>query len=129
MLRSVHTALLRHFSKRCKRELTENDTKRVSIPFSKNATQLVLGWMTAGGGSNLNTPPVEYPKTDRRPLEIIRDLARFLEIDSLTKIVEKDIAALGPIPPPLPAAGSVPKPTGTKAARAEKICYFCGKAG
>ena len=129
LLRSIHTALIRHFSKRCERELTENDTKRVSIPFGKKATQLVLGWMIAGGGSNLDTPAVSYPKTERRPLEILRDLAKFLEIDSLTKLIESDIAALPPVPPPVPAVASGQKPTEPKAARAEKMCYFCGKPG
>ena len=96
----------------------------------KKATQLVLGWMIAGGGSNLDTPAVSYPKTERRPLEILRDLAKFLEIDSLAKLIEKDIAALPPLPPPVvPATSSVQKPTEMKAARAERICYFCGKAG
>ena len=129
LLRSIHTALIRHFSKRCERELTENDTKRVSIPFGKKATQLVLGWMIAGGGSNLDTPAVSYPKTERRPLEILRDLAKFLEVDSLTKLIESDIAALPPVPPPVPAVASGQKPTEPKAARAEKMCYFCGKPG
>ena len=129
MLRSIHTALIRHFSKRCKRELTENDTKRVSVPFGKKAVQLVLGWMSAGGGNNLDTPAVFYPKTERRPLEILRDLARFLEIESLAKFIEKDIAALPPLPPPLPGATLVQKPIEGRAARVERRCFFCGKAG
>lgn len=129
MLHSIPTALIRHFSKLCERELTENGTKRVLVPFGKRATQLVLGWMIAGGGSNLNTPAIPYPKTERRPLEILRDLAKFLEIDSLAKFFEKDIAALPPAPPPLPAASSVQKPIETKAAREERMCYFCGKMG
>ena len=129
LLHSVHTALIRHFSKRLARELTENDTKRVSIPFSGNATLIVLHWMTIGGGNNLDAPAVDYPKNDRRPLEIIRDLARFLEIEPLAKFVEKDIAALPQVPLPLPAATSGQKPTQTKAARPERICYFCGKPG
>ena len=129
MLHSIHTALIRHFSKRCERELTENDTKRVLIPFGKKASQLVLGWMIAGGGSNLDTPAVSYPKTERRPLEILRDLAKFLEIDSLAKFIEKDMAALPPVPPSLPAASSVQKPIEMKPAREERMCYFCGKVG
>ena len=129
MLCPVYTALIRHFSKRCERELTENDTKRVSVPFGKRPIQLVLGWMIAGGGSDLNTPAVAYPKTERRPLEILRDLARFLEIDSLAKQIETDIAALPPVLPPLPAASSGQRPIEMKAAREERMCYFCGKVG
>ena len=79
--------------------------------------------MIAGGGSNLDT----YPKTERRALEILRNLSQFLEINSLVKYLERDIAALPPLPAPLPAASSEPKPTETKAARDERTCYFCGK--
>ena len=128
-LRSIHTALIRHFCPRYERELTENDTRRVSIPFGKKATLLVLGWMSAGGGNNLNTPAVPYPKTERRPLEILRDLAQFLEIDSLAKFIEKDIAALPKSLPPVPAANLPPKPPAAKVAFAERLCFFCGKAG
>ena len=129
LLRSIPTALIRYFSERYKRELTESDTKRVMIPFAKKPTQLVLGWMTAGGGDNLDTPAVTYPKTERRPLELLRDLAQFLEIDSLAKRIETDIAALPKVLPPVPAASSVQKRNEAKAARAERTCYFCGKAG
>lgn len=129
MLRSIHTALIRHFSKRCERELTEGDSKRVFIPFAKRPIQLVLGWMTVGGGVNLDTPAAAYPKTERRPLEVLRDLARYLEIDSLAKFIETDIAALAQLPPRLPTASSVQKAPEAKPAPVERTCYFCGKPG
>lgn len=129
LLFSVHTALIRHFSNRCKRELAANDTKRVSVPFFKEPTKLVLGWMMAGGGNKLGTPDVPYRKSDLSQLKILKDLATHLEIGSLAELIEKDIAAVIPVLPPIPAAGSVPAPATKKAPHADKVCFFCGKRG
>lgn len=126
---SVHTALLRHFSNRCKRELAANDTKRVSVPFKKEPTKLVLGWMMAGGGSKLGTSDVPYSKSNLPKLKILKDLVTHLEIDSLAELIEKDIAAVIPVLPPVPAAGSAPAPATKKAPYADKDCFFCGKRG
>lgn len=126
---SIHTALIRHFSNRCKRELAANDSKRVSVPFFKEPTKLVLGWMMAGGGNKLGTPDVPYPKNDTSQLKILKDLATHLEIDSLAELIEKDLAAVIPVLPPVPAAGSVPAPAAKKDPHAGKVCFFCGKRG
>lgn len=137
LLFSVHTALIRHFSNRCKRELSANDTKRVTIPFFKEPTKLVLNWMMAGGGNKLGTPDVPYPKRNVSNLKILKDLATHLEIDSLPELIEKDIAAVIPALPPVPAASSAsasaPAPAPAPATKtdpyADKVCFFCGKRG
>ena len=129
LLFSVHTALIRHFSNRWKRELAATDTKRVSVPFFKEPTKLVLGWMVAGGGSKLGTLDVPYPKGDLPYLKILKDLATHLEIDSLAELIEKDLAAVIPVLPPVPAAGSAPAPATKKDPHADKVCFFCGKRG
>ena len=129
ILCSIHTALLRHFSARCKRELAPNDTNRVSVPFIKEPTKLVVGWMMAGGGNKLGTQDVAYPKNDLARLKILKNLAMHLEIGSLAELLEKDIAAVTPVLPPVPAAGSAPDPAKKKANHADKICHFCGKKG
>ena len=112
---SIHTALIRHFSRRCRRELAATDTTRVELPFASGPTTLVACWMLAGGGEP-GTPAVPYPKNELQHLELLKNLAAYLEIDSLVKLITKDIAALTAAPPPLPATNSEPNPTPTMAA-------------
>ena len=129
ILCSVPTALIRHFCGRCKRELAVNDTKRVLVPFVKKPTQLVVAWMMAGGGNNLGTPDVAYPKTEPQNLEILKNLAEYLEIDSLVQHVKKDMATVPLVLPPAPAAGSVPNPPVRAPIVERRVCHFCNKQG
>ena len=114
---SIHTAVIRHFSQKCRRELGANDSKRIQIPFPRECIQIVVSWMTAGGGNILSTLGVSYPKGDGKKLGILKNCATYLEIGSLAALIDKDIAAV------LPA---LPKPVEKKA---ERLCYYCNKPG
>ena len=128
ILCSIHTALLRHFSNRCKRELTATDTKPVLVPFIREPTKLVVSWMMAGGGNTLGTTGVAYPRNELRKLEKLKNLAAYWEIDSLIDLIDMDIAAAMPILPAVPTAKSAPKAPAKKAVP-EKICWSCNKLG
>lgn len=126
ILCSIHTALIKHFSRRWNRELAGNTNKRVSIPFAREPARLVVDWMMSGGGNRLGKPEYFYPKNDLRKLEILKKLATYLEIDSLVGLLAKDIVAAKRVPPPLPAAKMVPK---TDAAIPKELCWYCNKPG
>ena len=128
MLCSFPTALIRHFSKKCKREVAVNDTKRVPVPFVHEPTRLVVGWMMAGGGNELGTPELPYPKYEPQKLEILKSLATYLEIDSLVELITKDIPAATPTVPALPAP-SLAANSPAKSVPVPKVCWFCNKSG
>ena len=76
--------------------------------------------MLAGGGDQVgDTYDVAYPRSDRRNLGILRDLAKYLEMEPLVGLIERDIIAAT-------AAAAVVKPT---VVREEKLCWYCNKAG
>ena len=125
----IHTALIRHFSNRCKREIGANEAKRLQVPFIKEPTKIVVSWMMAGGGNALRGAEVAYPKGEVRKLEMLKDLAAYWEIDSLVDLIEKDIAAAIPILPAVPTARSAAKAAAKKAIPEEKLCWFCNKPG
>ena len=112
---SVHKTLVQHFSGKWRRELTGNTAKRVDIPFFKEPVRLMVAWMTGGGGNKLGTTNLPYPKLDLSKLVILRNVARYLEIDSLPELITKDIDAATPILP-TPKVRIV-------------ICYFCKRTG
>lgn len=125
----IHTALIRHFSSRCKREVRANEAKRLHVPFYKEPTKTVVSWMMAGGGNALRAAEVAYPKNELRKLEMLKIVAAYFEIDSLVDLIERDIAAAIPILPAVPTARSAAKAVAKKAVPEEKLCWFCNKPG
>ena len=126
MLCSVHRPLINHFSPKWKQELAENDkANRVHAPFPKEPVKLIVGWMMAGGGKDLGTAADPYPRFDLRKLEILKNVATHLEIDSLVELIAKDIVAATPV---LPEAKPKVAPK-KEIIRPVRICYWCQKPG
>ena len=83
--------------------------------------------MMRGGGDALGTPETVCSKNVLRNLEILKDLATYLEIDSLAKLVDMNIAVVTPILPPAPTARSVLRAMIIPVA--EKRCWYCNQIG
>lgn len=73
--------------------------------------------MTGGGGDILGTPEVPYPKWDLSKLGILKNVATYLEIDSLVELISKDLVAATPILP----APKIKKPVVVTCHRCKKI--------
>ena len=120
---------MKHFSGKWKRELSSNTVKRIAVPFAKEPFRLVVGWIVGGGGNKLGTPEVHYPRANLQKLEILKDLATYLNIDSLVELIAKDMIAVTPVTPQVPKASSVSKSIKKKAIGVERACWHCHKSG
>ena len=59
LLGSVHLALVMHFSPKWKRELTGKNTKRLSVPYTREPTKIVVDCMYKSGAVPPHTSSLE----------------------------------------------------------------------